>query len=283
MWTTSAASGAGCETAPGLDSAKLKGKPDPRHASELVNHTHWPARACETPAGATFVLIPGAGTDPRVYDATIEALGALGHGGLAPALPLDDPDATPSDHADAVVRALPADAELVVVGQSLGAFAAPLVAARAPVTQLVLVAPMIPRPGETAGEWWASTGHEEAIADLLKRHGPMSSWGTEAIAEVFLHDVDPAVARDNERYQGAPGDGMFGEPWPLESWPDVPTRVLVPLEDRLFPLEFQRRVAGERLGLEVDEIPGGHLPMLSRPGELAERLIELAESGHGVG
>jgi alpha-beta hydrolase superfamily lysophospholipase len=95
---------------------------------------------------ATFVLIPGAGTDPRVYDATIEALGALGHGGLAPALPLDDPDAAPSDHADAVVRALPADAEVIVVAQSLGAFAAPLVAAGAPVAQLVLVAPMIPGP-----------------------------------------------------------------------------------------------------------------------------------------
>jgi pimeloyl-ACP methyl ester carboxylesterase len=218
---------------------------------------------------ATFVLIPGAGTDPRVYDATIEALGALGHGGLAPALPLDDADAAPSDHADAVVRALPADGKLVVAAQSLGAFAGSLVAARAPVAQLVLVAPMIPRPGETAGEWWASTGHEEAIADLLERHGPMSSWGPDAIAEVFLHDVDPGVSRDNERYQGVPGDGLFGEPWPTE--------------DRLFPLEFQRRVARERLGLEIDEIPGGHLPMLSRPRELAERLIELAQRGQGAG
>jgi hypothetical protein len=250
---------------------------------ELVKYTHWPALACETPGVATFVLIPGAGTDPRVYDATIEALGALGHGGLAPALPLDDADAAPSDHADAVVRALPADGKLVVAAQSLGAFAGSLVAARAPVAQLVLVAPMIPRPGETAGEWWASTGHEEAIADLLERHGPMSSWGPDAIAEVFLHDVDPGVSRDNERYQGVPGDGLFGEPWPLESWPEVPTHVLAPTEDRLFPLEFQRRVARERLGLEIDEIPGGHLPMLSRPRELAERLIELAQRGQGAG
>ena len=55
----------------------------------------------------------------------------------------------------------------------------------------------------------------------------------------------------------------------------MPTRVLAPRDDRLFPLAFQRRVARERLGLEVDEMAGGHLPMLSRPGELAERLIEL--------
>jgi pimeloyl-ACP methyl ester carboxylesterase len=70
---------------------------------------------------------------------------------------------------------------------------------------------------------------------------------------------------------------MFGEPWPLEAWPaEVPTRVLAPREDRLFPLEFQRRVARERLGAEVDEIDGGHLPYLSRPAELARRLVELA-------
>lgn len=69
---------------------------------------------------------------------------------------------------------------------------------------------------------------------------------------------------------------MFGEPWPLERWPEVPTVVLAPRGDRLFPIEFQRRVARERLGLEVEEIEGGHVPMLSRPGELARRLVEVA-------
>lgn len=224
---------------------------------------------------ATLVLIPGAGTDPRVYAATIEALGAHGHQALAPPLPLRDEAARPSDHADAVAGALPRDAELVVVAQSLAAFTGPLVAARVPVAQLILLAPMIPKPGETAGEWWGNTGHQEAISDLLNRHGPMGAWGPDAMAEVFLHDVDPAVARANERFQGAPGEGMFVEPWPLDRWPEVPTRVLIPTGDRLFPRDFQRRVAHERLGLEIDEMAGGHLPMLSRPWELAQRLLEL--------
>jgi Alpha/beta hydrolase family len=213
-----------------------------------------------------------------VYASTIEALDALGHDALAPMLPLDDPNARPSDHADAVVAALPPDAELVVVAQSLGAFTGPLVAARVPVVGLILLAPMIPKPRETAGEWWGNTRHDEAIADVLKRHGPMSAWGPDAIAEVFLHDVDPGVARDNERFQGAPGQGMFAEPWPLETWPEVPTRVLVPTGDRLFPRDFQRRVARARLGLEIDEMSGGHLPMLSRPRELAARLVDLSRA-----
>jgi pimeloyl-ACP methyl ester carboxylesterase len=95
------------------------------------------------------------------------------------------------------------------------------------------------------------------------------------LADVFLHDVDPDVALESEGLSGAPGAGMFSEPWPLERWPDVPTRVLAPRGGRLFPLAFQRRVARKRLGLEVDQMAGGHLPMLSRPDELAERLVEL--------
>jgi hypothetical protein len=48
------------------------------------------------------------------------------------------------------------------------------------------------------------------------------------------------------------------------------------VRDRLFPADFQRRVVRERLGIVPDEIDSGHLPALSRPAELAERLITYA-------
>jgi hypothetical protein len=48
--------------------------------------------------------------------------------------------------------------------------------------------------------------------------------------------------------------------------------VLAGRDDRFFPVGFQRRVAAERLGLPVEELPGGHLVALSRQGELADRL-----------
>lgn len=225
---------------------------------------------------ATFVLIPGAGSDPQVYGATIDRLQELGHDALAPPLPLENPNARPSDHAAAVASASPVRDDIVVVAQSLGAFAGPLVADLVGAALLILLAPMVPAPGETAGEWWQNTDHAEAVADLLERYGPMSVWDGEAFGEVFLHDVAPDVARAAERFNGAPGPGMFTEPWPHESWPDVPTRVLCPRKDRLFPWDFQERVVRGRLGLDLDEIAGGHLPMLSRPAELASRLVGLS-------
>jgi pimeloyl-ACP methyl ester carboxylesterase len=230
----------------------------------------------------TFVLIPGAGIDPGAWRWTIAELQARGHRGVAPRLPLDDPDAGPSAHAGAVVEAVrQLDGPLVVVGQSLGAFAASLVAARIDVALLMLIAPMIPAPAETAGDWWAAVKHDEAIAPLIQRLGRMSTWGPEAMAEVFLHDVPAGIASAAEQFVGAPGPGMFREPWPLNAWPEVPTRVLAPREDRLFPLAFQRRIARERLGLPVEEMPGGHVPMLARPGGLADRLAAVSLNGRG--
>jgi pimeloyl-ACP methyl ester carboxylesterase len=184
----------------------------------------------------TFVLIPGAGIDPGAWCWTVAELEVRGHRALAPWLPLNDPDAGPSDHAEAVIEAVrQLRGPLVVVGQSLGAFAATLVAARIGVSELVLLAPMVPAPGESAGDWWTAVEHDEAIAPLIERLGPMSAWGPE----------------------------------------------LAPRDDRLFPLAFQRRVVRERLGLPVEEMPGGHVPMLARPGELADRLAAISDAGAG--
>src|ERR1700759_3791320 len=109
-----------------------------------------------------------------------------GHEGIAPPLPLDDADATPSDHADAILAALPEPppAPLVIVGQSLGAYSATIAAARLQPRRLILLAPMIPKPGEAAGDWWKDTGHEAAIAPLIERLGPPNDWDEEAMAEV---------------------------------------------------------------------------------------------------
>ena len=77
-------------------------------------------------------------------------------------LPSDDESAGLSEYADTVLDAIGDRTDLVVVAHSLGGFVAPLVCARVPVELLVLVAGMIPSPGETGAEWWANTGHAQA-------------------------------------------------------------------------------------------------------------------------
>jgi pimeloyl-ACP methyl ester carboxylesterase len=219
---------------------------------------------------ATFVLLPGAGSDSWYWHLVVPDLEVAGHDVVAVDLPVTDDEATFTDHADVVVdaigeRRLEEAGDVVLVAQSMAGFTAPLVAARVPVKLMVLVAAMVPRPGESGGEWWANTGHATAIA-------------SDDLTELFLHDVPDDVAAGSAEHVVPQAEGVFADPWPLDAWPDVPTRFLLCRDDRFFPAEFQRRVVRERLGFEPDEMDGGHLPALSRPHELAQRLLRyLAE------
>lgn len=47
-------------------------------------------------------------------------------------------------------------------------------------------------------------------------------------------------------------------------------------DDRFLPVAFQRRLAHERLGLDVAVLPGGHLIALSEPDALSDRLLDHA-------
>lgn len=220
---------------------------------------------------ATYVLIHGAGSDSWYWHLVVPELQARGHTTVAVDLPSDDDSAGWDEYADAVVDAVGDRPDLVVVGQSLAGFTAPMVCERLPARLMILVAGMIPRPGETGGEWWANTGHEEAMRAraMSDGYGPVSYEDAEVL---FVHDVPPDLAAESLHHVRDQSGTPFGQPWPLAAWPDVPTRLLTCREDRFFPDDFMRQVALDRLGLVPDEMAGGHLPALARPADLAERL-----------
>jgi pimeloyl-ACP methyl ester carboxylesterase len=223
-------------------------------------------------ARRTFVLLPGAGGESWYWHLVARQLRADGHEVISPDLPAADDRAGLSEYADTALEAIGDREDLVVVGQSMAAFFAPLLCERVDVRQLVLVAPMIPAPGESPGEWWTSSGQTPAQREQDEREGrdPDAPFD---VMTAFFHDVPQAII-DEAFARGEPrqSDTPFGEPWPLSEWPDVPTKVIACRHDRLFPLDFMRRLARERLGVEVDVIDTGHLAALSRPQELAERL-----------
>jgi hypothetical protein len=219
---------------------------------------------------ATFVLIHGAG-DVGWYWHLVEAeLRARGHDTISPDLPCDDDSAGLPEYADTVAGAIGGRTNLIVVAQSLGGFTAPLVCDRVAVELLVLVAPMIPAPGEAPAGYWTHTRYNEEVRDRYD----------DAIA-LFYQDVPPELAADALNRTRTQSEARMGEPSPLRAWPDVPTRVLICRDDRLFPTGFLRRVARQRLGITPDEINGGHTPALSRPHELADRL-EAYAAGQGL-
>jgi hypothetical protein len=158
----------------------------------------------------------------------------------------------------------------ILVAQSLGGFTAAPVCAKARVRMLVFVNAMIPLPGETAGEWWGDTGWEEARVAAARRGGYSPSF---ELATYFLNDLPPALVEQGEAHERPEADVVFGEPCRFEAWPAVPIYAVAGRDDRFFPLEFQRRVAQERLQVSVDELPGGHLLALANPRGLTDQLL----------
>jgi pimeloyl-ACP methyl ester carboxylesterase len=213
---------------------------------------------------ATYVLIHGAGDVAWYWHLLAAELQERGHDVVAMDLPCDNESAGLSEYADTVVDAIGDRTDLIVVAQSLGGFTAPLVCDRVPVDLLVLVAAMVPSPGETGKEWWVNTGYEQAVREQGERD--------DSPIAVFLHDVPPELAEEALAKGRDQAEAPMLEPWPLEAWPDVPTKFVLCRDDRFFPAEFLRPVVRERLGVTPDEIDGGHTPALSRPKELADRL-----------
>ncbi|WP_211221799.1 TIGR03086 family metal-binding protein [Granulicoccus phenolivorans] len=227
----------------------------------------------------TFVLIPGAGGAGEVYWREVAAeLERRGDTAIPVEIAEDDPALGLPEYAAIVDAAIGDRDEVVLVAQSLGGFTAPMIGKRDRLSAIVFLNAMIPLPGETPGAWWAATGQEAAQAAANAAAGRSNEFDVE---EVFLHDIPEHVRASMLGADRGPAETPFGQPCAFEAWPPVPLHVLVGADDRLFPADFQVRVARERLGVAADVMPGGHLVAKSRPVEVAERLRAYAAAGPG--
>lgn len=222
---------------------------------------------------ATFVLVPGAGGHAAYWDLVVPLLGARRHTAIAVDLPEDDPDLDLDDWAALVDDAIGDASDVVLVAQSLGGFLVPLL--RRPIRTIVLLNAMIPSPDESPDEWWGNTGSETARTQAEQAAGRDPQFD---VVRTFFHDVQPAARQ--LLMSGPvrePSARAMAQPCRFERWPTAPTRVVVGGDDRMFPADFQRRIAAERLGASVDVIPGGHLVALANPAGLVDLLLRYAD------
>lgn len=222
-------------------------------------------------AVATFVLIPGAGGAGTVYWSELaKILRRGGHTAVSVEIPGDDPALGLPEYAAIVDDAIGKHRDVVVVAQSMGGFTVPMLTKRPQIGRIVFVNAMIPIPGETPSQWFEATGAEAARETANAAAGRPDEFDPDT---VFLHDIPPEVRAEMAAGDREPAATAFAQQCAFDSWPIVPTLVLAGADDRLFPVQFQVRVARERLGIAAAIIPGGHLVAKSQPAELARRLL----------
>lgn len=220
----------------------------------------------------TWLLLAGAGGAGWYWHLVAQRLRARGDDVVAPDLPADDPSAGIPRYVEVALAALGDRSDVVVVGSSLGGPSAAEIARTTPVRRLVLVNAMIPAVGESPGDWWTASGHEE-VKEAAVRAAGREDAGFDEEWE-FLHDVPADVVAAGAEHQREQTDGPFRDGWSLPTWPDVPVTVVVGRDDRFFPADFQVRLARERAGVEAVVIPGGHLLALANPDGLTRALVD---------
>jgi pimeloyl-ACP methyl ester carboxylesterase len=227
---------------------------------------------------ALFTVVHGSMAGPAAYTRLAKELNHHGHRALLVALPVDRPELTGTDYARLVAEQLDAalaqdgthSQPVVVVAHSASGLLLPLVPAFCPVTHLVYLAAGVPRPGLTLDE------QLEADPDMLNPAwvGVDPFQDHQAARRFLFHDCDPAtagwaIATQTPWYP----EGLYSERCPLEGFPPIPSTSIVCADDQVIQPAWSRRVAADRLGAQVIELPGGHCPHLSRPALLAEALI----------
>ena len=224
----------------------------------------------------TFGLVHGAYHGAWCWSLLAPELTALGHHCVTVDLPCESPTAGAAQYAAAAVDAFAdVDDDLVVVGHSLAGLTIPLIAEARPVSRLVFLCAMLPRPGRAQNDVLADEpdmvlpGPE---GGAFQGTAGETRWRPGAAASWFFADCPADVA-------SWAADQLRGQFWtinqelsPLKAWPAVPTSYVLGKDDPVINPQWSRRITQRVLGVDPIELDAGHSPFLSTPAALARAL-----------
>jgi pimeloyl-ACP methyl ester carboxylesterase len=229
-------------------------------------------------AVSTFCLVHGAWHGPCCWEALVDRLSERGHVALAPDLPFHDARAGYEERVRPALDGLEGvTGPAVVVGHSLGATYAPLIAVARSDCTLVHLCPRLggftPPPG-------APETFRPGVPFPATREDGTSIWERESAIAALYGRLAPATARAMARRLRPLA--AIDAAYPLARHPEIATALIYAADDEIFEPAWERFIATELLGIEPIEIPGGHFPMLENPDALADLLDGLARDASGA-
>ena len=225
-----------------------------------------------------IILVHGAWADGSCWGPVVERLQADGFQVRAPQFPL-------SSLADDVARLREVlefqDGPTIVVGHSYGGQIMTAMGKDAPnVVGLVYVAAFGLDEGESLGALLAQGPVTPALEHLFTDSRGFGWLSEDDFVGHFAADVDPIRARVLYAVQQPLASSAFTDVMGVPAWKSLPSWYLVAQNDEAIPPDAERQFAA-RMGATTVETPSSHVPMVSRPQEVAG-LIEKAAEVVGV-
>ena len=217
------------------------------------------------------VLVHGAFADGSSYAKVIPLLRAQGFNVTAAQVPLG----TLSEAVAAAKRAIDRqDGPVLLVGHSFGGMIISEAGNDPKVVGLVYIAAFVPQDNQSAEDVLRPYPPAPGIAEeKLDAHGFL--WVTrKGMEEDFVPDLPP-----DERFlvyatQGPLGTKAIAERVASPAWKSKPTWY-VAVHDRMLPPEYEQAIA-KHINATTVTLNSGHVPMLSRPREIADVITRAA-------
>jgi pimeloyl-ACP methyl ester carboxylesterase len=221
-----------------------------------------------------IVLVHGAWADGSSWSKLIPLLEAKGYHVVC----VQNPLTSFAEDVAATKRIIDAqDGPVLLVGHSYGGAIITEAGNNPKVAGLLYVAAFAPDQGESAGSQGKPYGPTPGVSELRPIEDGFLVLTPKGVLEDFAPDV-PLTERTTMIATQAPTQGAaLGAPITTAAWHTKPTWFIVAENDRMISPQ-QERDSARKMNAKVLTLPTSHVPMLSKPNEVAD-FIASAASG----
>lgn len=226
------------------------------------------------PPTKTVVLVHGAFADGSSWNAVIPLLQAKGLKVIA----VQNPLTSLADDVQFTNRAISeANGPVVLVGHSWGGAVITEAGANDQVKSLVYVAAFAPSAGQSAIDTVKTYPTPPGLAHPVVDGAGFLKLAPDAVARYFAQDLPAAQTNLIAITQGAVRGKNFEEKLTKAAWETKPSWYIVAEKDQMIDPAAQREAA-KKIKATVTSLPTSHVPMLSRPKDVADVIIAAANS-----
>jgi pimeloyl-ACP methyl ester carboxylesterase len=223
------------------------------------------------PTVKNVVLVHGAFADGSSYAKVSPLLEAKGLHVTA----VQNPFSSLADDVAATKRAIAnQDGPVILVGHSWAGMVISEAGNDSKVAGLVYVAAIVPDENQSANDVLKPYSPPPGLAEAKPDAAGFLSLTRKGIDEDFVPDVPAAERAIVYATQGTWNSACLGDKVSAPAWTTKPSWYIA-VNDRMLPPEYEQAVS-KHIRATTTTLPTGHVPMLSKPKEVAAVIIEAA-------